>query len=134
MVREAGMFRSKYAGKKVPTYVELIFSYQEKQYRVKRNPEYMRPKTRGEGVTIEKADAELYYPDNRQPVTKAKEVTKAVTELMRLDYRQFTQIAMIAQGDFQRLLLPVPRNEEKYFVEFFILTFIRMYRVLCGRQ
>ena len=123
LVREAGMFRSKYAGKKVPTYVELIFSYQEKQYRVKRNPEYMRPKTRGEGVTIEKADAELYYPDNRQPVTKAKEVTKAVTELMGMDYRQFTQIAMIAQGDFQRLLLASTQERGEIFRRIFHTDF-----------
>lgn len=38
-------------------------------------------------------------------MTKTREVTKAITELMGLDYRQFTQIAMIAQGDFQKLLL-----------------------------
>ena len=45
------------------------------------------------------------FSDSRQPVTKTREVTKAITELMGLDYRQFTQIAMIAQGDFQKLLL-----------------------------
>ena len=53
-VRESGMFRSKYADDAVPTYVELTFSYQGKRYRVKRNPEYMRPKERGQGWTMEK--------------------------------------------------------------------------------
>ena len=52
-------------------------------------------------MTVQKADAELTFLDGRQPVTKAREVTKAITELTGLDYRQFTQIAMIAQGDFQ---------------------------------
>ena len=56
-------------------------------------------------MTMEKANAELIFPDERQPVTKISEVTKAVTELLGLDQRQFRQIAMIAQGDFQKLLL-----------------------------
>lgn len=104
-VRESGMFRSKYARPETPTYVELTFLYRGKQYTVTRNPEYQRPKGRGTGLTLQKGDATLIYPDSRQPVTKTKEVTKAVTDLIGLDYRQFTQIAMIAQGDFQKLLL-----------------------------
>ena len=104
-VREAGMFRSKYAKDETSTFVELVFEYQGKVYRIRRNPEYMRPKGRGTGFTMQKSDAELIFPDERQPITKSKEVTRAVTELLGLDYRQFTQIAMIAQGDFQKLLL-----------------------------
>lgn len=118
-VRESGMFRSKYAKEDTPTYVEFIFSYQGKQYRVRRNPEYQRPKGRGAGYTTQKADAELIYPDGRQPVTKAREVTKAVTELMGLDYRQFTQIAMIAQGDFQKLLLAGTAQRSEIFRQIF---------------
>lgn len=104
-VRRADMFRSKYAKDDVPTFVIFTFDYRGKRYTVKRNPEYMRPKGRGKGYTLQRADAELTYPDERDPVTKAKEVTRAVTELIGLDRRQFTQIAMIAQGDFQKLLL-----------------------------
>ncbi len=106
-VRRAEMFRSKYAKEDVPTYVLFTFDYRGKRYAVRRNPEYMRPKGRGKGYTLQRADAELVYPDTdgRAPVTKTKEVTKAVTELIGLDRRQFTQIAMIAQGDFQKLLL-----------------------------
>ena len=44
-------------------------------------------------MTMEKANAELIFPDERQPVTKISEVTKAVTELLGLDQRQFRQIA-----------------------------------------
>ena len=118
-VRESGMFRSKYADKDTPTFVELMFSYREKRYCVRRNPEYMRPKARGEGNTVEKADAVLYFPDDRQPVTKTKEVTRAVTELMGMDYRQFTQIAMIAQGDFQKLLLASTQERGEIFRQIF---------------
>ena len=104
-VRDSAMFRSKYADTATETFVELVFSYQGKKYQVFRSPEYMAPKKRGTGLTLRKAEAQLINPDERQPVTKARDVTRAIEELLGLDYEQFTQIAMIAQGDFQKLLL-----------------------------
>ena len=75
------MFRSKYAAEEIETYVEFLFSWRGKSYQVIRNPEYRHEKKRGTGYTVRKSDATLVYPDERQPVTKAKEVTRAVTEL-----------------------------------------------------
>lgn len=118
-VRDAGMFRSKYAEPSADTFVELTFSCQGKSYTVRRNPEYRRPKTRGEGMTVRKADAVLTFPDQRLPITKTREVTRAVTELIGLDYRQFTQIAMIAQGDFQKLLLAGTAQRSEIFRQIF---------------
>ena len=104
-VRETGMFHSKYAKAGTPTFVELTFLSHGKRYRVRRNPEYMRPKERGQGMTLQAARAELTFFDERRPITKQNEVTKAIEQILGLDYGQFTQIAMIAQGDFQKLLL-----------------------------
>lgn len=118
-VREAGMLRSKYAGEQEPTFVELTFSSHGKEYQVRRSPEYLRPKGRGTGYTLQKSDAQLTFFDGRPPVTKMKEVTKAVTELLGLDYRQFTQIAMIAQGDFQKLLLAGTAERAEIFRRIF---------------
>ncbi len=118
-VREAGMFRSKYAKDETPTYVKLTFLYHEKIYTVTRNPEYLRPKGRGTGFTLQRGDATLEYPDGRPPVTKSKEVTRAVTELIGLDYQQFTQIAMIAQGDFQKVLLAGTAERGEIFRQIF---------------
>ncbi|HBA48993.1 MAG TPA: hypothetical protein DCZ91_14590 [Lachnospiraceae bacterium] len=118
-VRTSDMFRSKYAGDGVPTYVEYTFSYHGKQYKVTRNPEYMQPKKRGTGYTLRKAEAELVYPDGRPPVTKASDVTRAVTELVGLDRKQFAQIAMIAQGDFQKLLLADTKERSNIFRQIF---------------
>lgn len=118
-VRRADMFRSKYAQEDVPTFVAFTFDYRGKRYFVKRNPEYQRPKGRGTGYTTQKADAELVYPDNRTPVTKSKEVTRAVVELIGLDRKQFTQIAMIAQGDFQKLLLAGTEERGNIFRQIF---------------
>ena len=103
-VRDGAMLRSKYAALGTPTFVELEFEVRGQVYTVRRNPEYQRPKSRGQGYTTEKADAELRYPDSRPPVTRASEVNAAITALLGLDYQQFSQIAMIAQGQFARLL------------------------------
>ena len=118
-VRESAMFRSKYAKDSTETFVELVFSYQGKTYHVRRSPEYMAPKKRGTGQTLRKAEAQLIYPDDRQPVTKAKDVTAAVEQLLGLSYDQFTQIAMIAQGDFQKLLLAGTTQRGEIFRQLF---------------
>lgn len=116
--RDVNMFRSKYAEPSTPTEVELTFEYAQKSYTVRRNPEYDRPKARGEGYTTEKANAELHYPDGRV-VTKLKEVNKAIVDIMGIDRSQFTQIAMIAQGDFLKLLLASTEDRKKIFQKIF---------------
>ena len=120
-VRDPQMFRSKYAKAEIKTYVELTFCYRGEKYRVKRNPEYQRPKGRGTGLTLQKAEAELeYLSDLSRPiVSKSKDVTRAVTEILGLDYRQFTQIVMIAQGDFQKLLFADTATRKEIFRRIF---------------
>ena len=116
--REAGMLRSKYADPSVPTEVELTFIYGGKTYKVCRNPEYERPAKRGTGMTMQKAEAEFIYPDGRV-VTKPKDVTAAVTEIMGVNREQFCQIAMIAQGKFRDLIEKGTTERQKIFREIF---------------
>lgn len=116
--RDADMFRSKYADADTPTEVELVFSYNEKTYTIKRNPEYERPAKRGGGVTAQKAEATLIYPDGRR-VTKQSEVNAAIAEIMGIDRNQFLQIAMIAQGEFLKLLLAPTEERKKIFRQIF---------------
>lgn len=101
--RKAEMLRSKYAQESAETYVELSFQYHDKLYLIKRNPAYVRAKQRGEGTTEEKADAELHLPDDRI-VTKLREVNAKVEEILGINREQFAQIAMIAQGEFLKVL------------------------------
>ena len=131
-VRDPQMFRSKYAKAEIKTYVELTFCYRGEKYRVKRNPEYQRPKGRVTGLTLQKAEAELeYLSDSSRPiVSKSKDVTKAVTEILGLDYRQFTQIVMIAQGDFKSFFLLTRRLEKKFLDEYFIQKNFSSFRML----
>ena len=118
-IREGSMLRCKYADDKTPTFVELEFEVHGVRYMVRRNPEYQRPKARGEGMTTEKADATLTYPDTRPPVTKAKDVTAAVQEIIGLDYNQFSQIVLIAQGQFTKLLNASTEERSRIFRKLF---------------
>lgn len=117
-IREPDMFRSMYAAPDTPTETELTFEYNGKEYYVRRNPKYMRPKTRGEGTTVNNAAAELHFPDGRV-IASCSGVTEAVTEIMGIDRDQFTQIAMIAQGDFLKLLLAPTGDRQKIFGKIF---------------
>ncbi len=116
--REVSMLRSKYADPSVPTEVELVFSCRGKQYTVKRNPEYEREAKRGGGITKQTANAEIIYPDGRV-VTRVKEVDGAVKQIIGIDRDQFCQIAMIAQGDFMKLLLAKTDERMKIFRHIF---------------
>jgi len=116
--REPGMLRSKYADPSTPTEVTLRFRYAEKEYTITRNPEYMRPKGRGEGLTRQAANATLIFPDGHV-LTKPREVNTAIREILGLDREQFAQVAMIAQGDFLKLLLADTRDRQKIFRSIF---------------
>ena len=116
--RDAGMLRSQYASPETPTEVELVFDYAGRRYTVRRNPQYTRRKTRGEGFTEEKANAELRYPDGRL-VARTREVNQAVTEILGVDRGQFSQIAMLAQGDFRKLLKATTDERKKIFQKLF---------------
>lgn len=102
--RRGEMLRSKYATPDTPTEVELIFDCHGKRYTVRRVPEYERPKARGEGTTKQSAEATLILPDGKV-ITKVNEVTGAIEEIIGVNRDQFLQIAMIAQGEFLKLLL-----------------------------
>ncbi len=116
--RAASMLRSQYAKTETPTQVMLSFLHQKKEYRICRNPEYMRKKQKGEGLTKQKADAQLELP-NGELITGYSEVTNKVKEILRIDKEQFSQIAMLAQGDFMKLLLADTAQRHKIFRELF---------------
>lgn len=116
--REPSMFRSKYATAETPTEVELIFIHMGKEYKVRRNPDYERPKTRGDGTTTEKANAELIMPDGKV-IAKVGQVDSAIEEILGVNKNQFSQIAMIAQGDFMKLLLAGTKERQEIFRELF---------------
>ncbi|MCQ4936635.1 SbcC/MukB-like Walker B domain-containing protein [Anaerotignum propionicum] len=95
--------RSDFAQGTTKTYIELLFQHKGKIYRIIRNPAYRRPKKNGDGMTTEVAEAALFCQDETIS-TGFVQVKKAVEELLSVDAKQFKQIAMIAQGEFLKLL------------------------------
>ena len=116
--REPGMLRSKYAKAEDPTYVELTFDYDGKLYRVHRKPEYDRPKIRGTGTIKKGEEVVLTYPDGHE-VDRVKEADKAIRDIIGLTKEQFSQVAMISQGDFRKLLQADTKERQKIFRDIF---------------
>nr|MCR5303169.1 SMC family ATPase [Lachnospiraceae bacterium] len=125
--REVSMFRSKYATDDTPTMVELKFCHMGREYYVRRNPEYIRNKKNGSGTTKQVADAELRMPDGKV-YTKVKEVNEAIRDLLGIDMEQFSQIAMLAQGDFLKLLLADTRKRQEIFRDLFKTKFYQNFQ------
>ncbi len=115
--REPDMLRSQYAEDATPTEVVLTFTYHSEIYTVRRRPAYRRPK-RGGGTTMVTAQAELTMPDGRVLVNR-RQIDDEITALLGVGYDQFTQIAMIAQGDFLKLLLAPTEERKKIFSRIF---------------
>ena len=115
--RTANMMRSKYADDNTETYVELTFLYNNKQYFVKRNPEYYRLTSKG-SYTKKTSDAELTLPDG-EIITKVKNVNNKIIEILGVDKSQFSQIAMIAQGEFYNLIKADTKDRQNIFRKLF---------------
>lgn len=126
-MREKNTVRSDFADGDTPTYVEFVMTHEGKTYTIYRNPEYMRPRKRkasmkegkpAEQFTKEKERAVLTDWEGKT-VEGGSEVSRKVQELLRLDYRQFKQLSMIAQGEFARLLSAPPSEKTRIFREIF---------------
>lgn len=126
--RDGNMMRSQYADEGTDTYVEYTFIYQKKQYKVLRNPEYMRLGKRkyADGslrYVKETPKVELTLPDGSVFKGKKRETDQKIVEITGLDADQFTQISMIAQGEFLKLLLAESKERKKIFSRIFQTRF-----------
>lgn len=122
--RDGNMMRSQYASEDCETYVEFVFQYRNENYTIRRNPEYMRVGKRKNAdgslkYVKEAPKVELTMPDGMVFTGKKKETDLKITEIMGMDAEQFTQIAMIAQGDFLKLLHAESKERRKIFSRIF---------------
>lgn len=123
--REGRMMRSQYAPKNVKTEVTLRFLYREEEYQITRNPEqpnYKKNKDTGEyelRKTNISPNVELIMPDGAAYPGKIKEINSKIIELIGLNAEQFTQVAMLAQGDFMKLLLATSKERKEIFAKIF---------------
>ncbi|QWL07650.1 AAA family ATPase [Shewanella algae] len=105
---------------------ELYFSFElgQKRYSMRRCPEQQRAKSRGDGFTLQKSEAELkrLLPDGTEELLVASKVTDAnacIEELTGLDVDQFRQVMVLPQGKFRELLLADSKEREKIFSQLF---------------
>lgn len=122
-VRDTSMLRSDFADDDTPTFVKFEFSYGEKIYKIERTPAYKK-QNRKSPVS---ASAYMEAPDGKV-ISGVKEVTKAVSDILGIDKNQFTQTAMIAQGDFLKLLLADTEERGKIFRKIFNTDFYLNFR------
>lgn len=116
--RPVQTLRSDFAAPDAETYVELEFEYRTKRYRVWRCPAYRRAKRRGSGTTEQAADIVFERP-GFPPITKVRDANAAIEELLGIDRNQFSQIVMIAQGDFRKLLTATTAERSTIFRKLF---------------
>lgn len=101
--RDTKNLRSQYAAPGTKSYVDFYFTHQGEEYRIYRQPGYLRAKQRGEGLIEEKEKAVLYC-GAETPQEGKTQVDRRIKELLSISFEQFKQIAMIAQGEFWELL------------------------------
>ncbi len=118
--RSGSAMRSDYASPKDPTFVRLTFEHAGKTYLIERSPAYMRPAKRKGGSELIREEAKvcLTMPDGKQ-YDSIPDVDREIRDLLRLDYTQFKQVAMLAQGEFLNLLLAGSRDREAIFRKLF---------------
>ena len=116
--RETDSLRSHFADDNTETYVELEFELRGEKYTVNRVPKQKKKKARGEGYTEKSADATLTLPDGKV-ITKVKNVTDKIIEILGITREQFKQIVMLAQGEFKKLLLADSVEREVIFRKIF---------------
>ena len=117
------ILRSRYADGNSETFVELVFEYKDRTYKIKRNPEFKKLNAKGEyNKTMKRSEAELWYLDGGEWTLKEngfKDVTVAVERIINVNYEQFKQIAMIAQGDFRELLTAESKKRQEIYRKIF---------------
>ncbi|MDD3184803.1 MAG: SMC family ATPase [Anaerostipes sp.] len=110
--------RSDFAVPEKKTYITLSFSHRGKEYMVERTPRYERPKMRGEGMTVTKEEATLHLP-NGDIVTGFSQVNQEIQGILGIDYDQFKRLSMLAQGEFQQLLVAKSSERVEIFRSIF---------------
>ena len=117
--RSKDTMRSTLAQETDKTEVELVFEFNGTQYTVTRWMDYMRPAKRGDGLTNEDGKATISWSGCPAPLKNTSEVDEKIKEILGITKEQFSQIAMIAQGDFMKLLMNDTKDRLEVFRKIF---------------
>lgn len=115
--REPSMLRCRFAAPETPTFVELTFRCRGQDYTVRRNPEYRRPSRRGGETRAARGSGFDLSGWQRGHAHQGSD--GRVRDILGVDREQFAQVAMIAQGDFLKLLLAPTEQRIAIFRQIF---------------
>jgi DNA repair protein SbcC/Rad50 len=117
---DSKMMRSDFAEDDVHTSVELEFELHNKQYRIKRQLPHVKKGNKGatgeQYEFFEKTKTGEIPCVDRQIVS---EINKKVEEIVGLTQDQFSQIVMLPQGEFRKLLTSQTENKEEILRKIF---------------
>lgn len=112
------LLQSHFASYDVEPFVELVFEEKGEIYKVRRVPKHIRAhKKNKDKTTTGTASVSLQMPDGIE--YPSKEANKKLEEIVGLTKEQFMQIAMIAQGEFMRLLREDTKSKKEIFRKLF---------------
>lgn len=132
-IRTKNSLRSDFASPQTETYVILEFLHDKKTYRIERHPKYTRPKRRGEGVTVKKEDA-FFFTEDGDIISGISNVNEKVREILSVDYEQFKQLSMLAQGEFLDLLTTKSNQRADVFRSIFHTQIYQKMQILAGEK
>ncbi|MDM5433343.1 SMC family ATPase [Bacillus hominis] len=132
---DTNMLRSQFADDNVYTSVELIFQLKGKRYEIKRQ---LGHKKQG-NKTITGHAVELYEVIDEEKVPcvdrfHVTDVNKKVEDLIGLSKHQFSQIVMLPQGEFRKLLTSETENKEEILRRIFKTDRYKLMRELLDQK
>ncbi len=104
--------------------VSFDFELRGQKFQIRRVPEQQRPKSRGDGFTEQKPEAQLVElladgTEKLHVASKVTEVTRKIENMTGLSVDQFRQVMILPQGKFRQLLLAESAEREKIFSTLF---------------
>lgn len=132
---DTSMLRSQFADDNVYTSVELTFQLKGKRYEIKRQ---LGHKKQG-NKTITGHAVELYEVIDEEKVPAVDrfhvtDVNKKVEDLIGLSKHQFSQIVMLPQGEFRKLLTSETENKEEILRRIFKTNRYKLMRELLDQK
>ena len=118
--RSGEMMCSQFAKPGEKTEVRFCFDYDGRKYLVTRSPDQPKWNKKGERLkTTTGTKVSLILPDGTEFAGKTKETNEKIQQIIGLGCNQFTQIAMLAQGDFIKLLHATSEERKEIFARIF---------------
>ncbi len=104
--------------------VHFEFELNGQNFKIRRVPEQQRPKSRGDGFTEQKPEAQLLElladgTEKLHVASKVSEATREIENMTGLSVDQFRQVMILPQGKFRQLLLAESAEREKIFSKLF---------------